>query len=177
MHITPSNLSIPASLSRLLPLGQFASDSNLFCTPQHKQPCPTMHFCEQPSPLRTFTSSQLPPSLFPQQPQPQTRSLPLLYVRGKRGPGSSWSQETAGCGWGGGTTIATSLPFSPPAGQIPAGHTSGVPKGLCGCLGTSQVSDSHSVCLGRAGPDRRLGGSSGCKEPESWNTVIWLVAS
>lgn len=98
MHITPSNLSIPASLSLLLPLGQFASDSNLFCTPQHKQLCPTTHFCEQPSPLPMFTSSQLPPRLSWQQPQPQTCSLSLLYVGGEEGSrqqlvsGDSWLQ-------------------------------------------------------------------------------------
>lgn len=58
------------------------------------QPCPTTHFCEQPSPLPTFTSSRLPPSPG-NSPSPKRAPCPC-YVSGEEGsrqqlvPGDSW---------------------------------------------------------------------------------------
>lgn len=79
MHITPSNLSIPASLSLLLPLGQFASDSNLFCTPAAVSYHALLWTAFSPSHVHLLSAAPKPW----QQPQPQTRSLPLLCVGGR----------------------------------------------------------------------------------------------
>lgn len=157
--------------------------ATLFCISRHKWPCHTTQICEQPSPISTFASSQSAPSCSQQQPWPQCTLLPsyIWWGGGVQAAAGPKIQQTA-VGEESTTIALNLLALSPPlgvaTGQILASLTSGVPEGLCGCLGSSHITGSHSLgSPGRAGPDGHLRGSSVCKEPEGWIVAIWLVAS